>query len=317
MMRCPLQAVPGTTLLPDPLCWWNANTYPPPWNFQLLSWIENAVEYMDQAGMWFLDPGTQVLHYRPYGGVPPRQAVVGNLESLVEVVGRPGEPVTGITFRGLQFSHATWDGPNRDGYVADQSGNFIKGPGYLPNLTGHQKIVYSTPGAVNVTYGRAIRFEEDTFARLGAMGLWLGTGTQGSVVSGCTFTDLSSSAIQVGGVDLLLNARADAERVTADNVIVDNDVAYTGRDYHDTAGVFVMYSSGTTIQNNDIRHTPWTGIAIGWGWGLLDEGSWPGMPYAQQGEWGMYTTPTVMRDHQIVAPLAHNHLPTLASADAC
>jgi hypothetical protein len=44
MMRCPLLGLPGTSLFPDPQCWWNANTYPPPWSFQLLSWIENAEE---------------------------------------------------------------------------------------------------------------------------------------------------------------------------------------------------------------------------------------------------------------------------------
>jgi hypothetical protein len=54
MMRCPLLPIPGMSLFPDPQCWWNANTYPEPWNFQLLSWIENAPEYLDQPGMWAL-----------------------------------------------------------------------------------------------------------------------------------------------------------------------------------------------------------------------------------------------------------------------
>jgi hypothetical protein len=43
-----------------------------------------------------------------------------------------------------------------------------------------------------------------------------------------------------------------------------------------------MFAAGTTIQNNTIRHTPWTGIAIGWGWGV-------------------YTTPTVVRDNRLVS----------------
>ena len=301
MMRCPLQAVPGTTLLPDPLCWWNANTYQPPWNFQLLSWIENAPEYMDQPGMWFLDPATGTLQIRQHGGTTPGRAIVPRLESLVEVTGRPGEPVSHLSFRGLQFSHATWSGPNRDGYVADQSGNFVTGPGHVATAWGHQKVVHSTPGNVSVTYARNVTFEGNVFTQLGAVGLWLGTGTQDSVVAANVFSDLASSAIQVGGVDLAVDVRADARSITSGNVIHDNDISYTGQDYYDSAGIFVMFAAGTTIEHNTIRHTPWSSVAIGWGWGLLDEGGWPGSPYAKRNEWGLFTTPTVQRGNRIVA----------------
>ena len=301
MMRCPLLPIPGTSLFPDPQCWWNANTYPAPWNFQLLSWIENASEYLDQPGMWFLDPESRTLHYWPSRPGVPGRVVVPLLETLVDVIGEPGRPVTNLRFSGLQFSHATWNGPNTDGYVADQSGNFVRGPGYQANLTGHQKIVESTPGNVNVRWARGITFENDVFAHLGAMALWFGTGAQDSAVVDSTFTDVSSSAVQVGGVDLDVNVRASANDLTSSIRIVNNDISFTGRDYFDTAGIFVMFSAGTTIQNNTIDHTPWSGIAIGWGWGLLDEGGFPGMPYAHWFEWGTFGTPTVARDHRIVS----------------
>jgi hypothetical protein len=301
MMRCPLLPIPGVTLFPDPQCWWNANTYPEPWNFQLLSWIENAPEYLDQPGMWFLNPASKTLLYWPYGGTTPSMAVVPRLESLVNIVGQPGSPVSNIRFSGLQFSYATWSGPSTDGYVSDQSGNFVKGPGYSPNLYGHHKIVYSTPGNVNLTHARAITFEKNVFSHLGGVGIWLGTGSQDNLVVDNTFTDISSAAIQVGGVDLRTDVRADAASLTSGNRIVNNDISYTGRDYYDTAAIFVMFAAGTTIRNNTIRHTPWTGIAIGWGWGLLDEGSFPGMPYARYFDWGVYTTPTVVRDNRIVS----------------
>jgi len=81
-----------------------------------------------------------------------------------------------------------------------------------------------------------------------------------------------------------------------DNLVVDNTFTDIS-----SAAIFVMFAAGTTIRNNTIRHTPWTGIAIGWGWGLLDEGSFPGMPYARYFDWGVYTTPTVVRDNRIVS----------------
>jgi hypothetical protein len=35
--------------------------------------------------------------------------------------------------------------------------------------------------------------------------------------------------------------------------------------------------------------------------GLLDEGGFPGMPYAHRFEWGAFGTPTVARDHRVVS----------------
>jgi hypothetical protein len=62
-------AIPGTFLFPDPQCWWNANTYPAPWNFQLLSWIEYAggnVVYTD-AGSRYVTFDQNVSLANPVG----------------------------------------------------------------------------------------------------------------------------------------------------------------------------------------------------------------------------------------------------------
>lgn len=82
----------------------------------------------------------------------------------------------------------------------------------------------------------------------------------------------------------------------ADNVISSNDISYTGRDYHDSAGIFVGFTTGTIITHNTISHTPWSAVAIGWGWELFKGGSSPGLPTATPGMWGDYSTPTITSD---------------------
>ncbi|MBM4266236.1 MAG: hypothetical protein FJ144_06450 [Deltaproteobacteria bacterium] len=54
------------------------------------------------------------------------------------------------------------------------------------------------------------------------------------------------------------------------------------------------------IEHNDIGDLPWSGIAIGWGWGLYDPGSFPGIPGAVSGQWGTYDTPTTSLGNEIV-----------------
>jgi hypothetical protein len=54
------------------------------------------------------------------------------------------------------------------------------------------------------------------------------------------------------------------------------------------------------VEHNEIRHVPWSGIAIGWGWGLLDPGGFAGLPKARPYQWGYYDSPTAARDNQII-----------------
>ncbi len=328
MMRCPATSLSNLTLAMAQPCWNNANSYPIPWNFQLLSWLENAPEFLlepHSENMWYLDPYSKVLTYMNPVTTAPKDEILPVLQSLVELVGTPSAPVTHITFKGLQFSYATWMGPNpvgwqgpdssaqtdvANGYVSDQSGNILKGSNYKPNVIGHQKNVYKTPGNVTLRYARDITFDGNTFSHLGGAALDMDTGSQDNQVVNNTFTDISSAAIEVGGFTPE-DMRPDSAQETSDNLIKNNDISYTGRDYYDSAAIFVGFTTGTVVTHNTINHTPWTGIAIGWGWGLFDKGSFPGLPHATRGMWGQYDTPTIASNNEISSNLIENFLEKL------
>ena len=82
-------------------------------------------------------------------------------------------------------------------------------------------------------------------------------------------------------------------------------------EYVDAAGIFVGFTRHTLISCNTIVDVPWSGIAMGWGWGLLDPGSFPGVPGAESGEWGFYTTPTPNSENRIVNNRIHSFLNVL------
>lgn len=312
MMRCPVASIAdGLTLVMAQPCWDNANTYPEPWNFQLLSWLENAPEFVTEPGMWYLDPYSQQITYLNDSADLPQHAVLPVLERLVELVGTPAAPVTDIRFAGLQFSHATWLEPNSaNGYVADQSGNILKGDGYEANVIGHQQVTFKTPGNITLRFARRITFDGNTFVHLGATALDLDTGSQHNRVENNTFTDISSAAIAVGGFTQG-DMRPDSAHETADNRIANNRISYTGRDYYDSAAIFVGFTARTVITHNTISHTPWAGVAIGWGWGLFDQGGFPGLPHATPNQWGTYDTPTVQQGNEISGNLFEHFLEKL------
>src|SRR5262249_163088 len=191
--------------------------------------------------------------------------------------------------RVITFAYATWLGPSSDdGYATDQSGFRLVGTGHEITLFGHVKNVSRTPGNVRFRYAQRIAFRENQFEHLGGIGLDLDTGAQRNSVIGNRFEDISSSAIELGGVNLEHHHPFIPAQLTDENLIANNLVANVGVEYYDAAGIFVGFTTRSTVRNNDIEDVPWAGIAIGWGWGLLDPGSFPGVGGAEPGVWGWY-----------------------------
>jgi hypothetical protein len=325
---CPNYVVPS--LVPDPSirgrstgllkmkepAWTNANLYltsegadpnwgPQPgiWSLWQVTWFENAREFLDEPGEWYLEKTVGWLYYIPRSGedMTSADAELAVVEVLLKGQGDRAQPIANIRFEGLTFSGATWLGPaGNDGYVSDQSGFRLVGTGHPTNVYGHDPNVVRTPGNVQFRYAHGIELYRNLFQNLGGVGLDFDTGSQGNTVQDNLFADISSAAIQLGGVSIIDHHPVSPEEITRDNVIVNNLIRGAGREFVDAAGIFVGFTANTLIANNTIVDVPWSGIAMGWGWGLLDEGMFPGIPDAVRGEWGTYTTPTTNSGNRIL-----------------
>lgn len=317
MMRCPVRSIAGPDIEMEQPCWTNANVFQAPpgqkplWNFQLLSRFENAYEFLDEPGEWYLDSTAGWLYYIPRPDEDLATAVVELpvLEVLVDGRGELGHPVSHLRFEGLTFAHATWLGPSGpNGYAADQSGFHLVGEGHRPNIIGHDENVVRTPGNVRFRFAQHIAFVGNSFVHMGGVGLDFDTGSQHNDIVDNRFEDISSAAIQLGGIAKDDHHPAHPAQVTRDNRIANNLIRATGRDYADAAGVYIGFTTRTLVEHNEIYDVPWSGIAIGWGWGLLDPGSFPGLPNAQSGQWGTYDTPTTASGNRILHNRIHGFL---------
>jgi hypothetical protein len=317
MMSCPVESIAGPDIAMADPCWSNANVFQAPpgqeplWNFQLLSRFENAYEFMDEPGEWYLDAAAGWLYYIPRPGEDLATAVVELpvLETLIDGRGQLGRPVSHLRFERLTFAHATWLGPSGpNGYVADQSGFHLVGRHHRANIIGHDRHVVRTPGNVRFRYAHHVSFVGNSFVRLGGVALDFDTGGQRNNIAENEFMDIGSAAIQLGGVAEDDHHPAHPAQVTRDNRIVNNLIQRTGRDYADAAGIYVGFTARTLVAHNEIYDVPWSGIAIGWGWGLLDQGSFPGLPNARRGEWGLFDTPSTASGNRILHNRIHGFL---------
>ncbi|HPQ82011.1 MAG TPA: hypothetical protein PLZ86_09900, partial [bacterium] len=173
MMRCPVaEVVADRDVIMQDYCWKNVNVFPEPWNFQLLSWWENAYEFLDEAGEWYLEPATRTLYYIPREGEDMTTAEVELpvLETLLSGAGDVSRPISYIGFENLSFMHATWTGPgDSDGYALDQSGFILVGSDHAPNAIGHDPATVSVPGNLSFAYAHDIVFNNNSFAHMGGI----------------------------------------------------------------------------------------------------------------------------------------------------
>ncbi|NLX99711.1 MAG: right-handed parallel beta-helix repeat-containing protein [Rhodopirellula sp.] len=261
------------------------------------AYLENALELLDEPGEWYFDRSARTLCYLPRPGedLSKVEVIAPKLELLMEVKGAKD-----IRFTGLTFAHATWLRPSTPLAHPEVQANFIQPPdnsyfrpehekGWVPVNGEHVK----SPANVVVDSSRGIRFEGCIFTALGAAGLDLQNGAQSNVVCGCRFEDIAANGIQVGDLTREDHHPSSPDRVVKDNQIVNNVITRTGRDYHSGIAVVAGYTEGTVIAYNEIFDVPYSGISIGWGWGMTDAG---GGVYVDPIKW---STPTAAKDNRI------------------
>jgi hypothetical protein len=276
--RCPVAAISGSTITMAQPCWDNStkrsdnlvggNSVNGP------DHVENAFEVLDSPGEWYLDRSAKRVYYIPRPGEDPATADIEApvLETLVSAVGTASKPVHDVTFAGIRFAYATWLAPDTgEGFSEIQANYLVTGNGGYAT----QGMCDRVPGGTcpygnwtrihaNLVFGFAhnVRLDGDEFVHLGGAGVDFGDGTQNSVVRGSVFTDVSGNGMMVGGVGIVNPSAAQA---TTGNQVVDNHLFNLPAEYHGGVGVFVGYAQNTTVAHNQIDHTSYSAVSLGWG----------------------------------------------------
>lgn len=289
--RCPVASISGTTITMAQPCWDNSMLRPTRTdgsgrsynlvhdgelgNGAIPAYIDNAYELLDEPGEWYLDSASNTIYYIPRVTENLRTAdvEVPVLQKLVEGDGTESAPVHNIVFSGIQFAYATWLTPSTgEGFSEVQANYTMTGQGAYATQGLCQFIDGGTcpygnwtkePGNVSFSYDTAIQFLGDAFVHLGAAGLDLGDGSQHDTVQGSVFTDISGNGLEIGGVDIPEPA-SDAQR-TSYVEVSDNHLYSLPVEYHGGVAIDVGYAEHTLITHNQIDHTAYTAISLGWG----------------------------------------------------
>jgi len=295
--------------------------------------LENAFEFLDSAGEWYLNPATGVLSYIPLAGqnMSSVDVELPQVQSLVDIGGTYAAPAHNITFSGITFTGTSWLGPSSNqGYADQQTGAYLAGNWSRPAdaLTSCQSgcpLFEATrpgwsqmPAAVQVSAANSISFNADQFVNLGQTALGIGNdanahatgvglGTNGITVNASVFMRDSAGAIVAGGVRADAHHPSDA-RMTNQNLTISNNLVHDiGLDYRGITSFLPTYVTNATMSHNEVFNMPYSGMSVGYGWGANDDGG--SNEYANRGLYSFqprYTTPTTASHVQIIGNYIHD-----------
>ena len=218
--------------------------------------LENALQFLDQPGEWYLNRSTGKLQYWPRDGVDMQKAevIAPMLIRLLEVKGSVGQPVENLHFRNLTFAHAAWPLPP-DGYLGFQACSFLPPDDWYGRMEA----------ALSFQFAQACSLEDCEITHTGGHGVELRLGCTGNLLQGNQIYDISANGIMVGegreGRD-----ETNTGRLVRNNYVINNFIHDCGVSYFGAVGIWVGYTDNTLIAHNLVCDLPYTGISVGWNW---------------------------------------------------
>jgi hypothetical protein len=197
----------------------------------------------------------------------------------VKIEGTIDQPVSHVHFKGITFSHSTFNRPSQKGHVPLQAGMYLldayklKTPG-TPDKAGleNQGWIGRPRAAVEVNFSDHTSFEDCAFTQLGSTGLDYQKGNHNDLIQGNLFKDIGGTAINVGvfsdeafETHLPYNPK-DTREVSSNTTIANNLITNVTNEDWGCVGIGAGYVKNIQIRHNEINEISYSGISLGWGW---------------------------------------------------
>jgi hypothetical protein len=225
--------------------------------FQILAndlfYLENAWDFFDTPGEWYLDHQLDRLFYLPLAeeSIIDTEVVAPVLSSLIKLEGIANRDrfVEHLEFNHLSFAHTDWHLP--------------------PGVSGYNQNAWGVPGAILANGIRNCLWQHCTFKHLGNHGIELFRGCQHNQITSCSFFDLGAGGIKVGERQTYVPQISPVE-VSHHNTLTHNHVYDGGKFFPSAVGIRVVQSHHNLIAHNHVHDLYYTAISARGTWGFSE-----------------------------------------------
>ncbi len=239
-------------------------------------YMENALELLDEPGEFYFDKTGKQIYYYPFPEEDLQTASVyaGTCDFLVQISGSSVQTkASNLVFDGLAFRYGAWnaltDSPN--GISVGQADS-IRGGNETENTlfgSNHYRKYEMLPAQFAVEKAERITIKNSSFACLGSSAISMSNAVSDSVISGNVIRDVAGSGVVLGHWNHVNQEGMAAGEDRCKNIeIANNVIRRAATEFMHCCGISMYYTNGAYVHHNDIRELPYTGISLGWGWGL-------------------------------------------------
>ncbi len=244
---------------------------------QQVFYLENAYEFIDAPGEWYLDETDNTLYYKARDGENMKTAIVAapNLSTLFSIQGKSTDSKVGyMSFEGLTFAHTTFMRPSNEGFLNLQAGMYNIDVIEEHGVLGSNKFLLWRPEAgVRVENAHHIKLTGNVFSQMAATGLDFVSGTNDDRIEGNLFTDLGGTGVMIGKysqdslteIHIPYNPTNKAEICTRDT-IKNNYIHHVTTEIQGAVGIGAGYPRDVLIEHNEVAYANYSGISVGFGW---------------------------------------------------
>lgn len=236
-------------------------------NRKMPSYLENAYEFLDQQGEWYLNEYDGFMYYIPRNGedMETMECKIPFGEDLIDARGTSYDAkLTNVTFDNILFEGTT-------GLRVDEVGGYAPIQNGL--LTGTREA--SNDGKTGQSIGASMHFERceniifsnNVIRHMGNTCLEFIDGAQYITIEGNEFYESSSHAILIDDVSLSGWRKDKNQDNWCEYININNNyIHHVARDYKTSAAVGIGYVRHADLSHNEISYVPNSGYHIGWDW---------------------------------------------------
>ncbi len=228
--------------------------------------IENAFELLDEPGEFYYNKVTKKIYYYPYDQEDMTTADVWAPvnDSLLTMKGSTMlSKVKNVEFNNITFKYGAYNKMSEEGVVENQTDELIVAS--TDDAIWYRELMKEAN--VTINFAEYIDIKNCEFSCLGANGLNLDNGVHFTNVVGNLFIDIASTAL-VAGDHSHKETLPDGEERCDNIYIANNVIRRAAYEQCGSAGVAIYYIADTIFTHNDLRDVPYSGVSVGWGWGV-------------------------------------------------
>ena len=244
---------------------------------QQVYYLENAYEFIDQPGEWYLDESTGTLYYKARAGenMATANVVVPRVNTLFSILGKDTKNKVGyMSFEGITFANSNFLRPSEEGFLDLQASMF--NIDVLPEngrLGSNKFLLWRPDAGFRVENAHHFKIKNCTFTQMAATGLDFVSGTNDDVIEGNVFYEIGGCGIMLGKfsqdstteIHIPYNP-TDKEEISTRDTIRYNLVTNVTNEHQGAVGIAAGYPRYVVIENNEVSYTNYSGISVGYGW---------------------------------------------------